>query len=434
MRSDIFDNFVKIAIKDKLIESPKDQDNKYTEKSFHDTNPRMDSLSIEQIAKLYNNKPETYKDMQYKRNIMEIAHPESQVISPSYDKLNGLVENENEGQDIRINISLKKPDGLLINKKYAEGQFIRSLVALANDLDNNNQVALTKLADTCLNQITKKSKIVKIALYPQLFGALATAIGVLWAKQHLRFHSDGFEQDYQKVTKEINDLLSSNSNWGVGYSYTPQFIKIVNTLQAKLETLYSAVSQVFPLIAQIQDPKDRNDLMAIAKQQATQDAAKAIENLKTVLTNINPYINTVISNFQNPLFKQRAIQNKGVITSVIDSADILHGDNALFADDLDDVSHALQTLKVDINNIIKELQKAEHMQDTAKAQMNQSDAEVNTEFTTETPKEEHTETPSPSTPDATTKPITPDAATKPTDWTDELADNWPDELASIMAE
>jgi hypothetical protein len=61
-------------------------------------------LSIEQIGKLYNTKQKRPEDMDYERNIMEDAHPDSVVISPSYDKLNGLVENENEGQKDRKSV------------------------------------------------------------------------------------------------------------------------------------------------------------------------------------------------------------------------------------------------------------------------------------------------------------------------------------------
>lgn len=155
--SDVFENFVKIAKQEGIISKEEMVDTsqklpEHTEQDFPETNPRMDSLSIEQIAKLYHNKPQMPKGMEYVRNIMEIAHPTPQVLCPSYDKLNGLVENENEGQDIRINISLKSPDGQLTQKKYAEQQLLLSLIRLGNQLDNKNKEELRVLADTCLAQ------------------------------------------------------------------------------------------------------------------------------------------------------------------------------------------------------------------------------------------------------------------------------------------
>jgi hypothetical protein len=155
-RSDIFESFAKIAQEQGLISEAEHAE--HTETSFSEANPRMDSLTIEQISKLYNTKPELPKDMEYKRNIIENAHPDSVVVSPSYDKLNGLVENENEGQNIRIRLIMKEPDGHLTNRKYAEKNLILSLVRVANELDNSNNDELRKLADVCLLQASSKKK------------------------------------------------------------------------------------------------------------------------------------------------------------------------------------------------------------------------------------------------------------------------------------
>ena len=229
-RSEIFESFVKIAQEKGLISDA--QHAEHTERDFSEPNPRMDSLTIEQISKLYNTKPEQPEDMKYKNNIMEDAHPDSIVISPSYDALNGLVENEIEGQAIRARIVMKEPDGHLVNRKYAEKQLVLSLVRTANQLDNLEQDELRKLADICLMQASGKQ--FKKQAWVMIAVAVAAAIGVLYAKQHLRFHSDGWTADYQKATAEIDDLLNSNSDFGVGYSYTPAFLQMVNQLKSRV--------------------------------------------------------------------------------------------------------------------------------------------------------------------------------------------------------
>jgi len=147
--SEIFEAFVKIAEEKGLIsraESSKDKLEK---------NPRADSLSEKDIAKLYNVSPETNKNMSYKRNIVELAHPNKSIVGPSYDKLNSLVENVNERQDIMVNIVNRQPTGQLFNKKYAEHELVMSLVRVANDMDNKEQEDLMALADVCLEQIKK---------------------------------------------------------------------------------------------------------------------------------------------------------------------------------------------------------------------------------------------------------------------------------------
>ena len=147
--SEIFEAFVKIAEEKGLIsraESSKDKLEK---------NPRADSLNTKDISKLYNVSPETAKDMSYKRNIVELAHPEKSLVGPSYDKLNSLVENVNERQDIMYNIVSRQPTGQLYNKKYAEHQLVMSLIRIANDMDNKDEEELMSLADICLDQIKK---------------------------------------------------------------------------------------------------------------------------------------------------------------------------------------------------------------------------------------------------------------------------------------
>src|SRR5579864_6611672 len=163
-KSEIFDSFVKIAQKEGLLSESDHAE--HTEKDFHESHPRHDSLTIEQIGKLYNVKNKMPKDMEYEHNIMEDAHPDPVVLSPAHDKLNGLVENNNERQRIMMRIVHKEPDGHLTQRKYAQKDLVMSLVRLANALDNDGQDELRVLADVCLEQATVKKKLVKTALWP----------------------------------------------------------------------------------------------------------------------------------------------------------------------------------------------------------------------------------------------------------------------------
>lgn len=365
MRSDIFSEFVKVAQENGLISDSGHAE--HTEKDFHETNPRMDSLSIEQIGKLYNNKPPTPKEMEYKNNIMEIAHPDPLVISPSHDKLNGLIENEIEGQNIRIHISLKEPDGHLTQRKYAEEQLILSLVRTANDLDNHDQEELRTLADVCLAQTTSKKKLHKVAAIPLLVYPIAAAIGVLYAKNHMDFHIDGFTADYQKAISEIDDLLNSNSNLGVGYSYTPQFLQTVTQLKTDLSELNTEAQKALSVLDRLQLPHNAEDLQTITQQATTHEAIQAVNNLQAEMNHIQPFLTKIVSDFQDPTYKQRAVEHKGFFTSLIDSTSVLHGGNRLVADDFDDVRHALGALLKDVQAITMGLQKADAVkQDAAK--------------------------------------------------------------------
>lgn len=368
-RSEIFENFVKIA-EDKGLVSKADHA-EHTEKNLD--NPRWDSLSIEQIGKLYNLKLDRPKDMEYEHNIMEDAHPDTVVISPSYDKLNGLVENEIEGQNIRARIVMKDPDGHLVNRKYAEKQLVLSLVRVGNDLDNRDEDELRKLADICLLQATNSS-MVKTALYPLLFGAAASIIGAVYLKNHIKFHSDGFEMDFQKVMEEIEDLLTSNSNLGVGYTYRPEFIATVNDLKDKLQKFYENYKQLEPVLDKIDAPKDAKSLVELAQHPASTEVIDAIKNFKGQAGNIYAFLRKCIQDFSSESYKARQVVDKGIFTQLMDAAK-LHGGSGLIADDIDDVQHALQTVWGDIVNIMKSIQGANSVEQAAQQQLEQTAAE-----------------------------------------------------------
>jgi hypothetical protein len=117
-------------------------------------NPRMSWQSDPQtLLSLYGLKPDADESMAYERNIAEVAHKGVCVLAPSYDKINGLVENINQRQDIILRIVNKTPDGNYTHHRYAQSDLMQSLVRTANHLDNQNLTELCKLADTCIEQL-----------------------------------------------------------------------------------------------------------------------------------------------------------------------------------------------------------------------------------------------------------------------------------------
>jgi hypothetical protein len=156
--SDIFNSYIEIAEKEGLVSLAEEESNdSSSSKKALEKNPRADSLTKERIAKLYNLKPDAPKNMSYDRNIIERAHPKSVIIAPAYDKINGLVENNNERQDIILRIVDKRTNGLLTQHKYAQEEMVRSLVRIANNMDNRDEEELRVLADECLEQLVKEA-------------------------------------------------------------------------------------------------------------------------------------------------------------------------------------------------------------------------------------------------------------------------------------
>lgn len=405
-KSEIFDSFVKIAQAQGLVSDEKPTNERveaeHTEKDFHETNPRHDSLSIEQIGKLYNTKPAQPKDMEYKKNIMEDAHPEPVVLFMSHDKLNSLIENENEGQNARIRIVLKEPDGHLTQRKYAEKQLVLSLVRLANDLDNSDQAELCKLADTCLEQAASKKKdqsLTKEAWIPLAIGAIVAVVGIIYAKEHLPSHAFGWTQDYDTAIEAIDSLLNSSQVAGFGYTYKPELLQSLNQLKEVLAELNGVVEKVNPALEEVETPRTgtaiTEELAKIAKDPATKQADQAVKDLRASMVKNLPFVRQVISNFGNESFKQRMIADEGTFSKWIDSASVLHGGWGLISDKFDDVKDALMTLRKDLAGLIKELKGMSNAQQALKDQLAGAQSEVDLDFKDEpTPAAKPTETPS----------------------------------------
>jgi hypothetical protein len=143
-RSEIFDEYAKLAEKLGIVSTAEESSPKKSSKKTRE--------EISTIEALYGVKDKDDSD----KHIMEQAHPNPCVIAPSYDKINGLVENEIERQNITINLIGAPPTGILGNKKLAQEQLTLALIRIANDMDNRGNDELRILADSCLEDLKKK--------------------------------------------------------------------------------------------------------------------------------------------------------------------------------------------------------------------------------------------------------------------------------------
>jgi hypothetical protein len=159
--SEIFDSYIKIAEEIGMVEKPekvpeKPKESAKLRKYKKSPHPRVGSDDIDTIKALYNVKPDS--SIEYEHCIMEAAHPKPVVIGPAYDRLNALVENNIERQNIMSNIALKPNNGLGDSQyRYAEKELLMQLVRIANDMDNRGNDDLRKLADECIETLKKNA-------------------------------------------------------------------------------------------------------------------------------------------------------------------------------------------------------------------------------------------------------------------------------------
>jgi hypothetical protein len=365
-KSDVFEDFVKIAQEKGLVsEDAPEKAKKKLEK-----NPRWDSTTAEEISKLYGVKPEAPKSMQYEKNIAEVAHQKPVVVSPAYDKLNGLVENINERQNILLHIVNKTPDGLSTQKKYAEQDLILALVRLGNDLDNRNHDGLRALADACLTQVSSKV-MKKVAVAPLVY-IVPALIGSLYVQQHMPFVNEGLEKNHQKLIAELDDLLESNSNFGVGYQYKPEFVAMVSDFKNKLMSFYNLYKKVEPVISSLEKPRTAKELVELSQQPEADSVVKSYNALKAAAANILPVILTVAKDFASENYKNRQIEEKGFFSSLVDKTQVLHGGKGLVGDDFDDVARAIPPYLKSIQELSTLLAGAGSLQQKAQADLQEA--------------------------------------------------------------
>jgi len=354
-----------------------------------DKSRRADSRSPEEIAAIINVRPESPEYAKYKNNIMEVAHPESQVLCPAYDKVNGLVENNIERQNIMLNIVLKHNDGLNTQHKYAQKELIMSLVRVGNDLDNQNKDQLRVLADTCLQQIALK----KTAWILPAIGVAATLIGALYAQQHLPFFNDGVKKNGENLLSELTDLVNSNSWGGVGYDLSESLKGTAQDAINKVSQFLTTYDKIEPIILGIPKPKTAKELIENAKQPKAEVYTNAYNKLYANAINIIPYLNSLKNDFQNETYKKMQIKDTGLLTKVVDRLG-LHGGYGLIGDDFDDVARAIPPFIKSVSDMLEMLKKAETIKETAAAQITEATnalgAHPTEETQKQTPNEENT--------------------------------------------
>jgi hypothetical protein len=161
--SDIFDSYVKIAEEQGLVSLSEDEVKTPSDKPKESAKmkrykkspyPRMGSDTIEVIQALYGVKPDN--SVEYENNIMEAAHKTPVVIAPAYDRLNALVENNIERNNIMCDIALKQNDSITSMHRYAEKELMLQLVRIANDMDNIGNEDIRVLADACIEKLALK--------------------------------------------------------------------------------------------------------------------------------------------------------------------------------------------------------------------------------------------------------------------------------------
>lgn len=200
--SDIFNEYAKKAIEQGLV--------KEASEVSDETNQRFDSLSDDDIRSLYDVRPNGEEE----KHILDQAHPESVVVAPSYDRMNGLVENLFERQDIMAWIATKPNDGKLTQKRYvkASQDLTMALLNTAFLLDRTGDTELMRLADSCASRMTKEA-IAPLVLWGVGLGVTYLASAGIINNFGAQIDS-GVQENARRAIDNLNALLEAGKASG----------------------------------------------------------------------------------------------------------------------------------------------------------------------------------------------------------------------------
>ena len=217
--SDIFNDYVKIMAEKGFVKEayPMTSEDKEKDKEWQ-----------ENIQALYGSPG---------KDIIEQAHPDSIIIAPSYDKLNGLVENLNERHNIMVGIARRNPTGTHTNHRYAKKELLDELVRLGFVLDNEGNEELSKMADYCADRLTKEA-FWQVALYAAGY-AIAGISTIGFIKSRIIGHlSQGIKPDAEIALKALQDLKPtvSKTHWALIDNWA-NAIKVIQSNLSKAESI-----------------------------------------------------------------------------------------------------------------------------------------------------------------------------------------------------
>jgi hypothetical protein len=355
--SEIFDNYEKIAIENGLVSEA--QDSAALKRYKKSPNPRVGSDSIDKIEELYDVKPE--QTVKYDTNIIDAAHPNPVVIGPSYDRLNGLIENENERNSIMVNIVNKPVNGNITLHRYAKNELLMALVRIANDADNRGMDEIRKLADSCIEILSndnekKKSDLKKSALaFLPVVGIMAAVAAAMWAWQHLDDPDRGLLNNIMNAKSKLKDL-EKNSWYESDVDETVK--RDVDSLISKLDILERETAGYKEIMDEIRKPSNfgnlsSKDLISL-KDTASTNGTFIQDRLNSFVSTIDGIVPELVVDIDN--FSDSDYQKEHTSPSAISRltgwvGEALHGRWGLIANDFISAVNAL-------NPLLASLQKA----------------------------------------------------------------------------
>lgn len=242
--SDIFNEYARIMEQNGFVKKAEERKPIAEDKEYQDKIKALYNLNI------------TLNDSD--KPIVEQAHPEKVIIAPSYDKLNGLVENIQDRHNVMVGIVNKCPNGNLTNHKYAHQDLVDELIKISFDLDNQGKTELSKQALECAQGITKEAYfgwLVPVLKSPAFWKTVATI--PLWAgikTQFFGYIDQGVKADTERAISSLTELSSEVS--GSNKAILAKYIRVLQAFQEKIDSALEIMARTDNNIEHLTGPED----------------------------------------------------------------------------------------------------------------------------------------------------------------------------------
>lgn len=220
--------------------------------------------------------------------LLQQAHPETVVVHEAYDAMNGVVENDQERQNVMVMIARKNPRVVQTNFFYAKAQedLLNQTIKLGFLLDSKND-NLAAFADECSNQLTKEAGapliIAGIALVSLLGGAFYS---------NKNPEVQGLKQDSQKALDEIQEAINDYPQLALTLNpYTANIRNLLTMVDGFTKTMDGLTSSIMSISS---DSDSKEKAKKIGQFADNLFSSKKIESLKNLAKKIKDVGNAVL--------------------------------------------------------------------------------------------------------------------------------------------
>jgi hypothetical protein len=297
MKNEVINNYFDIAVEKGWVKTSESRIDKTDNKDYQD-----------KIRALYGIELKTNES---DKSLIEQAHPNRVVVAPSHDKMNGLVENIQERQDIIMSAINKLPPGQFGGPKYADQKLLNELTRIGFEMELKD-LELRSLADNC------SQKLIKEAFWPAFLagaGSAATAakyiltalsvIGtVAYVKENFIGHiSQGLKVDADRTIKALSDLNKIASP--TSSSQLKEYITIFVWFKDKINLAENVLSKLPSInIDKLESTEDLYSVVSTAEDiQASPEDTKTLEKFYNVCQKLGSDngIIDIVYNFVNDI-------------------------------------------------------------------------------------------------------------------------------------